>query len=162
MDYTYSSLTIDFTIFSRGCLGKVLRRPPTPSLEVSPSGEGDGGSSSSRRRYERQVLIENIEPSKALKTPTRDREPIITYFRGDTINVLPRNNDPIVITIQYVNWYVKRVLIELGSSTYIMFWSTSQGNQLDPIKFELSKNPWLAFQARSTITSHSKQHSTQG
>lgn len=53
------------------------------------------------------LLVDNIWLFKALRTSDRDREPILIFSRENIIDVLPRNNDPIVITIQYANWDVK-------------------------------------------------------
>lgn len=55
-----------------------------------------------------------------------------TFEREDTNNLLPQNNNHMVIMIQHAKWDVKRVLIDLGSFADILFWSTFQGLEKDP------------------------------
>lgn len=55
-----------------------------------------------------------------------------TFEIEDTNNLLPQNNNHMVIMIQHAKWDVKRVLNDLGSSADILFWSTFQGLEKDP------------------------------
>lgn len=51
----------------------------------------------------------------------KEREYIINFSSEDASGILPYNNDYMVITLQYDDWDVKRVLIDLGSSASVLF-----------------------------------------
>jgi len=53
----------------------------------------------------------------------------LTFTKADLHDVVPHDNDPVVIS---VGRRVHRVLVDQGSSTDVMFWSTFNKLQLSP------------------------------
>jgi len=56
----------------------------------------------------------------------------ITFTKGDLRDVVPHDNDPIVISLVTVGRTVHRVLVDQGSSADVMFWPTFEKLQLSP------------------------------
>jgi len=44
----------------------------------------------------------------------------ITFSAKDFKGVVPHDDDPMVITLQILNWNIKRILIDTGSFAYIL------------------------------------------
>lgn len=47
--------------------------------------------------------------------------PEISFSQWDVDRILPHEDDPMVISMQIFDWDIKRVLIDLGSSTDIIY-----------------------------------------
>ena len=56
----------------------------------------------------------------------------ITFTKGDLRDIVPHDNDPIVISLVTAGRTVHRVLVDQGSSTDVMFWPTFERLQLSP------------------------------
>jgi len=56
----------------------------------------------------------------------------ITFTKEDLRDVVPHDNDPIVISLATVGRTVHRVLVNQGSSAGVMFWPTFEKLQLSP------------------------------
>ena len=56
----------------------------------------------------------------------------ITFTKGDLRDIVPHENDPIVISLVTAGRTVHRVLVDQGSSTDVMFWPTFEKLQLSP------------------------------
>ena len=56
----------------------------------------------------------------------------ITFTKGDLRDVVPHDNDPIVISLVTARRTVHRVLVNQGSSADVMFWPTFENLQLSP------------------------------
>jgi hypothetical protein len=69
---------------------------------------GGGESSSSRKKYVRQVMFLVDTPDA-----TQKDEPEITFTSREKERVLPLADDPMVITLHMFNWNVKRVCVDL-------------------------------------------------
>jgi len=54
------------------------------------------------------------------------------FTRADLRDVVPHDNDPVVISVVTAGRKVHRVLVDQGSSTDVMFWSTFNKLQLSP------------------------------
>ena len=81
-----------------------------------------GQTSSARKRYVRSVMTTaKIERSKKV--------PDIVFSSEDLKGVVPHENDPIVLSIIMMGRNVHRVLVDQGSSAYVMFWNTFVGLQ---------------------------------
>ena len=48
----------------------------------------------------------------------------ITFTKGDLRDVVPHDNDPIVISLITARRTIHRVLVDQGSSADVMFWPT--------------------------------------
>ncbi|MCI42005.1 gag-pol polyprotein, partial [Trifolium medium] len=56
--------------------------------------------------------------------------PDISFTKEDGHDIMPHDDDPLVIQIQILNCDVKRVLIDSGSSADIMYWESFKAMQL--------------------------------
>ena len=54
------------------------------------------------------------------------------WTKADLHNVIPHDNDPVVISMVTVGRKVYRVLVDQGSLANVMFWSTFNKLQLSP------------------------------
>jgi len=61
-----------------------------------------------------------VEGQRSDQTP----EPDLVFTRTDLQNVVPHDNDPVLIAVVTVGRKVHHVLVDQGSSTDVMFWST--------------------------------------
>jgi len=61
-----------------------------------------------------------VEVLEADQTPDVD----LVFTKPDRQNVVPHDNDPVVISVVTSRRRVHRVLVDQGSSTDVMFWST--------------------------------------
>ena len=86
---------------------------------------GGGCTTSQRKKYARSVMsIEVFEDH----SPDVD----ITFTKEDLRDVVPHDNDPIVISLVTAGRKVHRVLVDQGSSEDVMFWPTFNKLQLSP------------------------------
>jgi len=85
---------------------------------------GGGCTASQRKKYARSVM--------AVNSVEEDRSPDvdITFTKADLQDVVPHENDPIVISLVTAGRKVRRVLVDQGSSTDVMFWPTFNKLQL--------------------------------
>jgi len=85
---------------------------------ISGSFLGVGCTTSQRKKYARDVMaVEAREPNQSL-------EPDLNFTKADLRDVIPHDNDPMVISVVTVGRKVHRVLVDQGSSADVMFWST--------------------------------------
>jgi hypothetical protein len=101
---------------------------------------GGGESSSSRKKYVRQVML-----CQEYETPASGREPDISFTTKDFRDVIPHDDDPMVITLQIFKWDVKRVLIDPGSSADILYYDTFDRMGLDPEQLQPFKGTLAGF-----------------
>jgi len=86
---------------------------------------GGGCTASQREKYARSVM--SVEVFKD-HSPDVD----ITFTKGDLRDVVPHDNDPIVISVVTAGRTVHQVLVDQGSSVDVMFWPTFEKLQLSP------------------------------
>ncbi|KAK2427055.1 hypothetical protein QL285_025661 [Trifolium repens] len=117
-----------------------VRRDPQGSQEENPEGEkvriavntiaggfaGGGESSNARKRYVRRSEFEAKFVGHTSVSPTPD----LSFTKEDKREVMPHDDDPLVIQVQILNCDVKRVLIDSGSSADIMYWEAFKAMQL--------------------------------
>ena len=70
--------------------------------------------------------------SVAEEFPDDPWESDLVFTRADLRDVVPHDNDPVVISVVTAERNVHRVLVEQGSSADVMFWSTFNKLQLSP------------------------------
>ncbi|XP_068486913.1 uncharacterized protein [Phaseolus vulgaris] len=86
---------------------------------------GGGCTASQRKKYARSVMsVEVFEDH----SPDVD----ITFTKGDLRDVVPHDNDPIVISLVTAGRTIHRVLVDQRSSADVMFWATFEKLQLSP------------------------------
>ena len=56
----------------------------------------------------------------------------LAFTKADLHDVVPHDNDPVVISVVTAGRKVHRVLVDQGSSADVMFWSTFNKLQLSP------------------------------
>ena len=78
---------------------------------------GGGCTASQRKKYARSVMAVNV-----FKDHSPDVD--ITFTKEDLRDVVPHDNDPIVVSLITVERKVHRVLVDQGSSADVMFWPT--------------------------------------
>lgn len=67
----------------------------------------------------------------------REPDSKIGFSNSEAIRVYPHVNvDPMVIIMQYDNWDIKWVLIDLGSLAVILLYSTLQALKLDHVSIQ--------------------------
>jgi len=97
--------------------------------EVNTISRGFSGArciASQRKKYVREVMaVEAREPGQS-------PEPDLYFTKADLQDVVPHDNDPVVILVVTVGKRVHRILIDQGSSTDVMFWSTFNKLELSP------------------------------
>lgn len=98
-----------------------------------------GESNTSRKRYVRQVMFID---HRAINS---EREQGITFTLDDYEGVVPHDNDPMVVTLQILNWDAKRVLIDPGSSTDILYYDAFEKLGLAPEQLQPSKGTLAGF-----------------
>ena len=87
---------------------------------ISGGFSGGGCIASQRKKYAREV--------RAVEA----REPDLYFTNADLRDVVPHDNDSVVISVVTLGRRVHRVLIDQGSSVDVMFWSTINKLQLSP------------------------------
>jgi len=93
---------------------------------ISGGFSGGGPTASQRKRYVRSVNSVAEEFSDDLW------ESDLVFTRADLRDVVPHDNDPVVISVVTAGRKVHRVLVDQGSSADVMFWSTFNKLQLSP------------------------------
>ena len=86
---------------------------------------GGGCTASQRKKYARSVMLVEVFEDHS---PDVD----ITFTKGDLRDVVPHDNDPIVISLVTAGRTVHRVLVDQGSSADVIFWPTFEKLQLSP------------------------------
>ncbi|XP_068473985.1 uncharacterized protein [Phaseolus vulgaris] len=87
---------------------------------------GGGCTASQRRRYARTMM--SVEAHR-----TNDAFDVeLVFTKADLEDVVPRDNDPVVISAVTAGRKVHRVLVDQGSSADVMFWMTFNKLQLSP------------------------------
>jgi len=87
---------------------------------------GGGCTASQRKKYAREVMIVRVWASD------QPSELDLCFTHTDLRDVVPHDNDPMVISMVIVGRRVHRVLVDQGSSADVIFWSTFIKLQLSP------------------------------
>ena len=93
---------------------------------ISGGFSGGGPTASQGKKYVRSV---NLVAEEFSNDPW---ESDLVFTRVDLRNVVPYDNDPVVISVVTAGRKVHRVLVDQGSSADVMFWSTFKKLQLSP------------------------------
>ena len=87
---------------------------------------GGGCTTSQRKKYARAVMT--VEAQEANQTLDVD----LVFTKVDLRDIVPHDNDAVVISVVTTVKKVHRVLVDQGSSADVMFWSTFNKLQLSP------------------------------
>jgi len=91
---------------------------------ISVGFSGGGCTASQRKRYAREVMT--IEAGE----PDQPDEPDLCFTKTNLRDVVPHEDDPVVISVVIVGRRVHWVLIDQGSSADVIFWVTFNKLQL--------------------------------
>ena len=95
-------------------------RPPLGEIRVIIEGTSIGQSSKSRKTYLK--VVQNVQLSgRSPRMRTMDEE-AITFTDEDAERVHHPHDDAIVITLLIANYTTRRVLVDNGSSTNILYY----------------------------------------
>jgi len=92
---------------------------------ISGGFSGGGPTASQRKKYARSVMS-----VVAFEDHSPDVD--ITFTKEDLRDVVPHDNDPIVVSLVTAGRMVHRLLVDQGSSPDVMFWPTFEKLQLSP------------------------------
>jgi len=95
-------------------------------VRSTPSLEGSQEEDARRKKYAREVMA--VEVQEVDQTPDVN----LVFTKADRQDVIPHDNDQMVISIVTKGRRVHRVLVDQGSSADVMFWSTFNKLQLSP------------------------------
>lgn len=76
---------------------------------------------------------------------TSEHEPDISFMAKDYSDLIPHDDDPMVISLQIVKWNVKRVLIDPGSFASVLYYDTFDRRGLDPEQLQPFKGTLAGF-----------------
>jgi len=93
---------------------------------ISGGFSGGGPTASQRKKYVRSVSL------VAEEFPDDPWESDLVFTRADLRDVVPHDNDPVVISVVTTGRKVHRVLVDQGSSADVMVWSTFNKLQFSP------------------------------
>lgn len=60
-------------------------------------------------------------PTYLKEGETKTPEVEIAFSEKDVVDIHPYNDDPMIITVRYKEWEIRRVLVDKGSPTYILY-----------------------------------------
>ena len=99
-------------------------RPPLGEIRVIIEGSLAGQSSKSRKTYLK--VVQNVQLyGRSPRTRTTNK-PAITFTDTDAERVHHPHDDAIVITLLIANYTTRRMLVDNGSSTDILYYPTFQ------------------------------------
>jgi len=93
---------------------------------ISGGFSGGGCTASQRKRYVRSVM------SVAEQVVDNTLDVNLTFTKDDLRDVVPHDNDPVVVSVVTAGRKVHRVLVDQGSSADVMFWSMFKMLKLSP------------------------------
>ena len=93
---------------------------------ISGGFSGGGCTASQQKKYARDVMAVEVQESD--QTPDVD----LVFTKADCQDVIPHDNDPVVISVVTAGRRVHCVLVDQGSSADVMIWSTFNKLQLSP------------------------------
>jgi len=76
------------------------------------------------KEYAREVMT--VEVQQVDQTPDVD----LFFAKADLQDVIPHDNDPVVISLVTAGRKVHRIIVDQGSSADVMFWTTFNKLQL--------------------------------
>ncbi|GAU33133.1 hypothetical protein TSUD_363340 [Trifolium subterraneum] len=114
--------------------GQIALPKQTPNQQ---KGEGDERNKGEKQRVAVNTILARkcyVRKSKfeicSVGSLTLPRTPEISFNPEDARDILPHNDDPLVIQVQILNCDVKRVLIDSGSSADILYWDAYKAMHL--------------------------------
>ncbi|XP_061336695.1 uncharacterized protein LOC133283802 [Gastrolobium bilobum] len=110
---------------------------------------GGGDTVSARRKYLKEVLSIWDHP-KFKEDPSKPDPPLLHFTKEDMQGVLPGHVDGLVVTGILVNFWVKKIFIDAGSSADIILWGAFKKMNLDEKDLKPCKTTLIAFNGENT------------
>lgn len=107
--------------------------------------DGGGETSSSRKRYARQILSIEDLPKVNIKGELQAPKSMIAFSEKDATGIHPHNDDPMVITVKCKVCEIKIVLVDQESSADILYWEAVERLFLDPEDLKPFKGLLVGF-----------------
>ncbi|XP_016177581.1 uncharacterized protein LOC107619857 [Arachis ipaensis] len=135
--------------------------PPRGIISHISGGFAGGGETSSARKrsYRAMLAIEGT------LQPRKDKDPDVTisFNQADFRSASPKLDDPVVISIQVGELLVRKTLLDPGSSTDVLFYSTFKKMKLSKKLIQLSSGELIEFSGeRVPIMGHIWLRTTMG
>ncbi|XP_015960106.1 uncharacterized protein LOC107484011 [Arachis duranensis] len=103
---------------------------------------GGGSSNSARKRSFRAICSVNGPQQEAEMT---NQQPQVTFTRADFNSSIQNLDDPVVVTLQLGDLLVRKVLLDPGSSTDVLFYSTFQKMKLSDNMLQSTEGDLVGF-----------------
>ena len=116
-----------------------LSRPPLGEIRVIIEGSSTGQSSKSKKAYLKAVQSVQLS-GRSPRARTMD-EQAITFTDEDAERIHQPHDDAIVITLLIADYTTKRVLVDNGSSTDILYYPAFQQMRLGRDQLRLMNSP---------------------
>ena len=118
-------------------------QPPLGEIKVIIGGISAGQSSKSRNTY--LMVVQNVQLSGRSPKMREIEEHAITFTDEDAERVHHSHDNAIVITLLIVDYTTRRVLVDNGSSTNILYYPASQQIRLGRDQLRLVNSPLVRF-----------------
>ncbi|KAL0401667.1 UNVERIFIED_CONTAM: Transposon Ty3-G Gag-Pol polyprotein [Sesamum latifolium] len=141
--------------------------PTTGIIGVISGGPASGDSMRARKAVVREAInatneANHVAFSEIVATQYENPKSEITFSDQDLEGHLPANNDAIVISVTVSNFWVKKILIDSGSSTYILFhgaFAQIDTNKLTPVNTPLTSFSGDIVKAEEIASNDTRQAS---
>ncbi|XP_061344188.1 uncharacterized protein LOC133290149 [Gastrolobium bilobum] len=110
---------------------------------------GGGDIVSARRKYLKEVLSIRDHP-KFKEDPSKPGPPLLCFTKEYMQGVLPGHLDGLVVIGTLVNYRVKKIFIDVGSSADIILWGAFKKMNLDKDDLKSCKTTLIAFNGENT------------
>ncbi|XP_075658864.1 uncharacterized protein LOC142628703 [Castanea sativa] len=118
-------------------------RPPLGEIRVIIGGTSPAQSSKSRKTYLK--VVQNIQVSRRFPKTRKADEQAITFTDEDAEKAHHLHDDAIVITLLIADYTTRRVLVDNGSSTNILYYPAFQQMRLERDQFQSVNSPLVEF-----------------
>ena len=105
-----------------------LVRQPLEEIRVIVGGMSTGSLSKAKKTYLR--VVPNVQLTGRPPRTSKVDEPTITFTDEDAKRLYHPHDDAIIITLTITNYTTRRVLVDNGSSTDILYYSVFQQMRL--------------------------------
>ncbi|KAI9126478.1 hypothetical protein K1719_002074 [Acacia pycnantha] len=111
--------------------------------------DGEGDSSSQRRKYLREVLLIRNAP-KFKEDLSKPKSPVLCFTDKDLEDVAPGHHDGLVITGTLVNCRVNKIFVDNGSAVDIILWDAYKRMNFDADVLKPCKTTLTGFNGQDT------------
>ena len=132
-----------------GAQGNASSRPPLSTINVIFVTPERMGSQPFRVMSVTRPLAEDVNP--ALKRARMESRPVLSFSDKDKEGTIQPHNDALVVTLRIRGYDVKKVLVDQGSRTEIMYPNLYKGLNLKPEDLTTYDSPLVSFDEKVVI-----------